>query len=438
MAATSRGRAATIILVLALRSVSWGILGLVLPLYFASVGRTAGEWGLASGAFAFTTIFGEPLWGWAADRLGTAIPLAAAGLGSAFLVPIFALTGNLGVLIAVQLARGGFEVAGAPASRKALAGILGPGRKAAGIGLFQAASSAGNAFGPLLGGYVLGRWGFGWAFLLCAAASLVAAAVALANRTGLGGTEEMDGPAEPAGAPDGVATPRFPVGFVAVAAIAVCSFAGSSAGRSFVPLLGTEVLRLPASQVASVLAITGALGGPLTIVTGGLADRLGRRPLIASGLLAAVAGLVGYGVVHTWAGLVACALFLSLGFAAVVPAAVALVSDMTPPGRQGRMIGIYGACEDLGIMLGPLMCGFLWDAWSPRAAFMACAGLAALGIPVLLWMWQRRERWGLPWQARGAILCIQDAFRPVSLPLWPWGGRPGPRILPPGEGCSMT
>ena len=121
MAATSRGRAATIIFVLALRSVSWGILSLVLPLYFASVGRTAGEWGLASGAFAFTMIFGEPLWGWASDRLGTAIPLAAAGLGSAFLVPIFALTGNLGVLVAVQLARGGFEVAGAPASRKALA-----------------------------------------------------------------------------------------------------------------------------------------------------------------------------------------------------------------------------------------------------------------------------------------------------------------------------
>ncbi len=53
------------------------------------------------------------------------------------------------------------------------------------------------------------------------------------------------------------------------------------------------------------------------------------------------------------------------------------------------MIGLYGACEDLGIMLGPLLCGFVWDARGPQTAFLVCAGLAALGIPVLLWMRKR-------------------------------------------------
>ena len=265
-----RRRIAAIVAILVLRSMGWGIIGLALPLYFAAVGRSAGEWGLASGAFAFATVFGEPLWGWQSDRLGVAVPFLAAGLSSALLVPVIGLTGNLGALLAIQLARGAVETGSAPAARKALAYSLGPGRKAAGIGLFQACNGAGQALGPLLGGWLLEYFDYRSAFVACGALSLAAVAVTVWNRTALTSPLHAPGAAADAaaGAPDAGPPGRYLHAFLALALVAVCLFAGVAAGRSFLPLLGTEALGFRASQVALMLAITGALAGPLTLLTG--------------------------------------------------------------------------------------------------------------------------------------------------------------------------
>ncbi|MCL6431292.1 MAG: hypothetical protein K6V36_10630, partial [Anaerolineae bacterium] len=102
----ARRRTAAIVTILLLRSMSTGILGLALPLYFSAVGRSPGEWGLAAGMFALATVFGEPFWGWQSDRLGLAVPFLAAGLGAALLVPALGLAANLAVLLAIQLGRG--------------------------------------------------------------------------------------------------------------------------------------------------------------------------------------------------------------------------------------------------------------------------------------------------------------------------------------------
>jgi MFS family permease len=383
-----RSAAGAIVLILMLRSVTFGVLGLILPLYFDSIGRSAGEWGMASGAFALAMTFSEPAWGWASDQLGAALPFLVAGLGSAFLVPLFALTSHPWALAALQFTRGSVEFASSPAARKALAHSLGPGRKAVGIGLFQACSSAGAALGPLLGSLVLGRWGYPAAFLLCSVSSLTAVGVTLANRHRLAATTGHSSRPDPslAAQPPESLEPGngSTCAFLAMALIAACLFAATFAGRSFMPLLGTNVLGLPAAQVAMVLSITGALGGPLTILMGSLSDRWGRKPLIIGGLLCSGAGLLGYASLSGLGGLAVCTFLLTLGFAAAVPAGVALVADNTPFSRQGRMIGLYGASENAGIVAGPMLCGFLWDAQGHRAAFVACALFAALGIAAAL------------------------------------------------------
>ncbi len=367
--------------VLALRSVGSGILGLALPLYVASSGHSASEWGLAAGAYAFAMIFGEPAWGWASDRLGTATPILVAGVGSALLVPAYALSGSLGLLLGLQFLRGSIEIAASPASRKALANALGPAHKGVGIGLFQVSFTAGSAVGPLLASYLLAHGGYPGALLACGAVSLVSVAATLASRATLDGPAAADpvaSPAPAAGAPEGEGL--FPAGFLLLCAVAACSFAASSGGRSFVPLLGTRVLDLGAARVATVLSITGVASGLITIGMGRLADIWGRRPVIAGGLVALSAAVFGYGTVRSFPGLVLCALLATAGSAAAVPAGVALVSDITPFRRQGRMIGLYGAAEDIGIMLGPMVCGFLWDAASPRIAFHSLAVLPLLGL----------------------------------------------------------
>jgi MFS family permease len=383
---TGRSRIAAIVIILLLRSMSTGIVGLALPLYFAAVGRSPGEWGLAAGVFALATVFGEPFWGWQSDRLGLAAPFLAAGLGAALLVPALGLTANLAALLALQLGRGAVETGSAPAARKALAHSLGPGKRAAGIGLFQACNGAGIALGPIVAGWLLERLGYQAAFLACSALSLTAVALTLWSRPVLSSPlQAPEGDAGlPAGAPDAGPPGPYVRAFIALAAVAVCLFAGTAVGRSFLPLLGTEMLGLDASPVALMLGVTGALGGPLTILCGSLADRWGRLPLIAAGLLCVAGGLLGCAAAPSLAALGASAFLLTLGSAAGIPAGVALISDVTPVSRQDRMIGLYGACENLGITIGPVLCGLVWDARGPRLALVVCALFVLLGLPLLL------------------------------------------------------
>ncbi len=369
------------------------MLGLALPLYVASSGHSASEWGLAAGAYAFAMIFGEPAWGWASDRLGTATPLLVGGLGTMLLAPAYALSGSLWPLLGLQFLRGTIEIASSPAARKALAHSLGPGHKAVGIGLFQVSFTAGSAFGPLLAGHLLDHGGYTAAFLACAVASLASVAVTLASRATLDGPDAQESAPSPlpaAGAPESGA-PLFPAGFLLLCTVAASGFAASTGGRSFVPLLGTRVMGLDAASVATVFSIAGVASGVATIGMGRLADIWGRRPVIAGGLLALSAALIGYGLVRGFPGLVACALLAAAGSAAAVPAGVALVSDITPFRRQGRMIGLYGAAEDIGIMMGPMLCGFLWDARGPRTAFLALAFLPLLGLVCLSAVREKRE-----------------------------------------------
>ncbi len=388
-----KSRTITLLTILALRSVASGILGLALPLYVAASGHSASEWGLAAGAYAFAMTIGEPTWGWASDRLGIATPMLVGGLGTVALVPAYALSTSLGLLLGLQFLRGAVEIASSPAARKALAHSLGPGHKAVGVALFQVSFTAGSAFGPLLAGYLLAHGGSTVAFLACGVASLASVAATFASRATLDGPnphEAAAAPAPAAGAPESGTGP-FPAGFLLLCAVAASCFAASSGGRSFVPLLGARVMGLDAARVATVLSIAGVASGVATIGMGRLADVWGRRPVIAGGLVALGVALVGYGLVRSFPGLVACALLAAAGSAAAVPAGVALVSDITPLRRQGRMIGLYGAAEDIGIMLGPMLCGFLWDASGPRTAFHTLAFLPLLGLFCLAAVRERRE-----------------------------------------------
>jgi predicted MFS family arabinose efflux permease len=55
------------------------------------------------------------------------------------------------------------------------------------------------------------------------------------------------------------------------------------------------------------------------------------------------------------------------------PARQALVADVAPAGRQGLTMGLYGVSEDVGILVGPLVGGVLWDRAGPSIAFASFA-----------------------------------------------------------------
>jgi MFS family permease len=90
--------------------------------------------------------------------------------------------------------------------------------------------------------------------------------------------------------------------------------------------------------------------------------------------------------------LAASGLLIGVGYALSTPAWNAMVSELAPPGRIGLAMGASQTAQGLGLVLGPLLGGLMWDTLGHRAPFLAAAALLTVGTVVLLWGMRRVAR----------------------------------------------
>jgi MFS family permease len=145
-----------------------------------------------------------------------------------------------------------------------------------------------------------------------------------------------------------------------------------------------------ASRIGVVAAIYPGVWGFLQLVTGGLSDRLGRKPLIVVGMLVQAGALallvVGDGAFTP--ALVAAAL-LGTGTALVYPTLIAAASDVVEPRDRAAIVGVYRFWRDAGFVVGALLVGFAADSLGSGKAIVIVAGLTALsGLWVALTPWR--------------------------------------------------
>ncbi|MGH2924635.1 MAG: MFS transporter [Solirubrobacterales bacterium] len=136
--------------------------------------------------------------------------------------------------------------------------------------------------------------------------------------------------------------------------------------------------------VVGAFAFTGIGARP---IAGRLADSRGRRPTVIVGtLLAALAGLL-YLVPAGLPGLIFARLVLGMGEGTVFTAGSAWIVDLAPPGRRGRVIGLYGLAVWSGLSIGPSVGELLYHAsgfhlvWTFAACAPLVGALIALRIP---------------------------------------------------------
>jgi len=126
------------------------------------------------------------------------------------------------------------------------------------------------------------------------------------------------------------------------------------------------------------------------IGTGALSDRIGRKGLIASGMLvqaAAIAAIVAGSSFGLWLG---AAIVLGLGTAMVYPTLLAAVADAAEPASRASAIGVYRLWRDLGFAGGAMLVGVVADsAGVPFAIWLVAALTASSGVVVLVRMVER-------------------------------------------------
>jgi MFS family permease len=148
---------------------------------------------------------------------------------------------------------------------------------------------------------------------------------------------------------------------------------------------------LSVTQIGILAALYPAIWGAGQLGTGALSDHIGRKWLIAAGMLvqAAAIGLVALGATFTaWA---VAAVLLGMGTAMVYPTLLAVIGDVAHPAWRARAVGVYRLWRDGGFAIGALLAGGIADAFGLSAAIWAVAALtAASGIVVAVRMYETR------------------------------------------------
>lgn len=148
---------------------------------------------------------------------------------------------------------------------------------------------------------------------------------------------------------------------------------------------------LSVARIGILAALYPAVWGLGQLVTGGLSDRIGRKPLIVGGMLtqaAAIAWVAAASGFWAWA---LGAIVLGAGTAMVYPTLLAAIGDVAHPYWRARAVGVYRLWRDGGFAVGALLTGFLADALSIDAAIWVVALITAgSGVIVLVRMYETR------------------------------------------------
>lgn len=157
------------------------------------------------------------------------------------------------------------------------------------------------------------------------------------------------------------------------------------------PLLFAE-RGLSVGRIGVLAALYPAAWGLGQLYTGGLSDRVGRRPLIAGGMVTQAVALGWMAITHGFTTWALGAVLLGIGTAMVYPTLLAAIGDVAHPAWRGRAVGVYRLWRDGGFAVGALLAGVLADVASIEVAVYAVAALTALsGIVVMVRMDETRR-----------------------------------------------
>jgi MFS family permease len=118
-------------------------------------------------------------------------------------------------------------------------------------------------------------------------------------------------------------------------------------------------------------------------MVGRLADVVGRLPVLAGCLLVFALGCLVTTTAHTLPSVVVGRGLQGVGAGGLVPATLALVADVYPPDRRSVPLGVVGAAQEAGALLGPLYGALVLSVSGWRTIFWInlAAGLAlAIGF----------------------------------------------------------
>ncbi len=351
---------------------STSILGPIIPLRVVDLGGSSATAGIVIAIFGAIGFILRPLAGrlidaWKATGV-FAYGSVLVGLGSlSWLVPS-------GVTPYFAQIATGVGWSGVGPGGQSMVGILTPAtRRGEAAGYYQVALTAGPAALPALGLWLLDANGFAIVFLLAGLLGFFGAFAVV-------GIESQPRPVRPAQRSQSFLSALFEKEALLPSSFVLLSISTGPATTSFLPLLARD---RGIDNVAAIFLIGGVVAVVAQLTLGRASDRIGRDASLFVGFVISAVGIFLFTQATTFVTLLLASLIYRVGGAAITPAAMAMVMDRTPAGRQGAAWATFSASFQLAFMVGGLLSGFIISAAGYNALYLTCTALTVSGLGVL-------------------------------------------------------
>ncbi|HEX6567410.1 MAG TPA: MFS transporter [Chthoniobacterales bacterium] len=384
---------ATILLVVFVDLIGFGMIIPILPLYAKSF--QAAEWqiGLLLACYSFMQFLASPVLGSISDRIGRKPVLLVSLIGSAIGYAVMASAASLTMLFIARIIAG---ICGASVGTAAayIADITPPENRSRRMGLIGAAFGVGFVLGPAIGGILSQFWTKGPFWFGAGLAFLNAIAVLLILPEPEKHVKRSEA-AIPAGTDVVDQTGRGGI------PILVVTYFVAIAGFAIVTMIYPQVLdrrfSLTPAQISLVFVFLGLVGA---FIQGGAIGRMARRfgdyKLAAAGLLLMAISMVIMPFAHNMPLFLLFTFGLAAGNSLAQPTLMAMASRLAASTAQGRVIGTVQSAGSLGRVVGPSAGGFMlgWDRPRPDLAYgntPFVIGGIVMGIAFLISLMLRRS-----------------------------------------------
>lgn len=354
----------------------------LLPVFLVgTLGASVAYVGLIEGVGEATASIAKVFSGWLSDRIGQRKLLTVLGYGMAALTkPLFALAASpQAVLGARFLDRVGKGIRGAP--RDALVADVTPAaQRGEAFGVRQALDTVGAFAGPLLAIGLMAllsnniRAVFWWS---------VVPGLAAVALLGLGVKESRREAPTAAKAPIGwrdlkrLGAPFW--GVVALGAV----FSMAQFSQAFLILRARDAgLGLALTPVVLIVMnlVYAVVAGP----AGALSDRIGRKPVLAMGLVVLAVADAVLALWFTLPGVLVGVALWGLYMALSQGLLAALVADTAPEQARGTAFGVFNLVSGFALLGASGLAGLVWERIGPAVTFEIGGGFALITLAGLL------------------------------------------------------
>lgn len=262
-------------------------------------------------------------------------------------------------------------------------------RRGSAMGLFQGIEFIGTIIGSGMSGYVIENLGFKGGFILSSTLAVAATVLLVVPPYVRRETQQHTARASMklGDLPEVLVNPTL----VIMAVITLAEFVMSTGLIYTVfPLYAEETLGFPLAEIGYIMGAR-SVGFVVAMFTmGSISDRIGRKPVLAFGIVSTAGLIIAMNYVTGYFTLVALICVVGFTSGAIWIMGPVLAAEAVKPYQRGAGIGVYRTFFDLGSVFGPIIMTAVLAAYGVAYCFYLSAGLLLISAPLALMIRESR------------------------------------------------